>query len=323
MEPRLHVVAVVALHGVAPFDLGAAAQVFGAARTEQGVLLYHLLICGEASLVHGMGFDVKPNCGFERLATADTVIVAGTSNFDRPIPGDLLRALRAASSSGARICSICYGAFVLAAAGLLDHRRAVTHWLGAKTLARRYPAVTVEQDAVIVDEGSIVTSAGAAAGVEMCLHLIRRDFGGAVATRAERIAMGPARRDATSTHLPPILPSTEIDLILDWMSAHYAQPLTMPVLAARAKVSERTFSRRFRAQVGTTPHQWLLAERVRHARGLLESSSKSIEQVAIMTGFESATAFRAKFQHLLGMSPSAYRRSFAGTNTPHAQVMGT
>ncbi len=307
MNPRTHLVALVAMHGVAPFDLSGAAQLFGAACTENGVPLYHLVVCGEAPIVHGMGFDVKPDCGFEALESADTVIVAGSNNFDRPIPRDLISALRKASRAGARVCSICYGAFVLAAAGLLDARRAVTHRMGIDALARRYPAILIEREAMVVDDGSIVTSAGALAGIEMCLGLIRRDFGEALAARAEWVAMGRAPADAASQTVPP-LPETGIGAVLHWMSAHYAEPLTVPLLASRAKLSERSFARHFRAQMGTSPHQWLLARRVHKARALLETTTQSIAQIAVLTGFESTNAFRAKFQSLLGKSPSHYRR---------------
>jgi len=315
----MHDVAVLALDGVAPFDLGVPSLVFGSARTEAGAPLYRVDVCGETPRVRTMTFDLHAPFGLERLRDADTVIVPGGENMDRAFSEPVLRALREAAARGARVGSICTGAFALAAAGLLDGRRATTHWSATEAFARRFPAVRVDPDVLFVDEGAVVTAAGASAGLDMCLQLVRRDFGQAVAAHAARMAVAPLDRDGGQTQfIRRETPTSRASLapLLEWISAHCGQPLDVATLAAHAGLSVRTFARRFREQTGTTPLQWLLAARVRSAQQLLECTPKPIEEIASACGFESATAFRASFQRRVGVAPSDYRRRFNASGAP-------
>jgi transcriptional regulator GlxA family with amidase domain len=310
----MHRVAVLALHGVVPFDLGIACAVFGHVRTSGGEPAYDVRVCGEAPLVQTGTFAIQAPAGLEDLALADTVIIPGIADPSPPVADAVLAAIRAAWDRGARIASICSGAFVLAATGLLDRRRATTHWLGAADLARRYPAIDVDPDVLFVDEGRIVTSAGAAAGLDMCLHLVRRDHGQAAAATAARLAVAPLHRDGGQAQfIRAAMPGSDASLapLLEWMVENLHRPLDADMLAARACVSVRTLTRRFRQQTGTTPLQWLLVARVRRAQALLETSSNTIERIAAAAGFESPVTFRARFQKVVGIGPAAYRRRFA------------
>jgi transcriptional regulator GlxA family with amidase domain len=305
---------IVAQHGVAPFDLSAAALIFGAACGSAGEILYETKICGDARVIRGMGFDICVPWGLDVLNEADTILLAGVDSYERHISEELLHRLRLAADRGARLASICYGAFVLAAAGLLDGRRASTHWLGTEALARRYPRVQVEPNALFVEDGPVITSSGPAAGLDMCLHMVRSDFGEAVAARAARIAIAPTARagdQAPCARFEPPEAHASIAATLHWMSEHFAQPLSVRALAAQAKTSERTFTRRFREQTGTTPLRWLLEERIRRACELLESTPLAVEQIALTCGFDSAATLRARFQRYKKVSPSAYRRRYA------------
>jgi transcriptional regulator GlxA family with amidase domain len=247
------------------------------------------------------------------LARADTIVVPGIEDTTVPIPQSVFAALQNAWDRGARVTSICTGAFVLAASGLLDGKRATTHWLLAAQLARAYPRITVEPDVLFVDEGRIVTSAGASSGLDMCLHLVRRDYGQAVAARAARLAVAPLSRDGGQAQFirqdPPGSPSSLAPLI-DWAANNLSKSHSVHSLAARARMSPRTFARRFREQTGTTPLQWLVAARVQRAQQLLEESKASVEQVATRAGFESPVTFRARFRRAVGLTPSEYRRRF-------------
>ncbi len=302
-----HVIAVLALRGLIPFDLAIPCEIFGR------VPGYDLRVCGPARRVPGPHFDIAVRHGLAALAEGDTVIVPGISDVQAPTPPAVLDALRAAARRGTRIASICSGAFVLAQAGLLDGRRATTHWLAAPLLARRFPAVSVDADVLFVDEGDILTSAGAAAGMDLCLHMLRRDRGAAVAAEAARLAVMPPQREGGQAqfirHDPPAEPSP-LDPLLDWLRRNLQRPLTLDQIAGRAGMSVRTLTRRFRDRTGTTPLQWLLAARVRRAQHLLETTGLGIEQVATRCGFESAAAFRDRFGRVAGTSPSAYRRGF-------------
>jgi transcriptional regulator GlxA family with amidase domain len=309
----MHRVAVLAMHGVVPFDLGIACAVFGHVRTSDGEPAYEVRVCGEAAEVRAGAFAVQAPAGLEELRLADSIIIPGIADPSLPVADPVLEAIRAAWSRGARVASICSGAFVLAAAGLLDGRRATTHWLGTADLARRYPAVDVDPDVLFVDEGRIVTSAGAAAGLDMCLHLVRRDHGQAAAAHAARLAVAPLHRDGGQAQfirnaMPG--PDTSLGPLLEWIGENLHRPLDAETLAARACVSARTLTRRFREQTGTTPLQWLLIARVRRAQELLETTSNTIERVAAAAGFDSPVTFRARFQKTVGVGPAAYRRRF-------------
>lgn len=318
----MHQVAVLALHGVIAFELAIPCEVFGRARVPGMRQAYEVRVCGEAKDVKAGAFDVRVPWDLSHLTDADTVIVPGLDNAMIPIADEVLEALRAASAGGARIASICSGAFVLAAAGLLDGLRATTHWLAASQLASRYPGVTVDPNVLFVDNGQILTSAGAAAGLDLCLHMVRCDHGAAVAADAARLAVMPLEREGGQAQFilsePPSSPEA-LQPLLNWLTQNLDQPLQLDDIARRAATSTRTLSRRFLDQTGTTPLQWLLAQRVRRAQELLETTALSIEQVATATGFGSATAFRDRFSKLVGASPQVYRRTFGGGQEPLAR----
>jgi transcriptional regulator GlxA family with amidase domain len=315
----MHVVAILALHGVVSFDLGIACEVFGRVRTPDAGAAYEVRVCGEAPEVRAGAFSINAPAGLEGLASADTIIIPGTEHPLLPIAAPVLEALLVAWERGARIASICSGAFVLAAAGLLDGRRATTHWLGAADLARLYPAIDVDPDVLFVDEGRIITSAGAAAGLDMCLHLVRRDHGQAAAAHAARLAVAPLHRDGGQAQfIRNAMPGSDASLgpLLEWMGENAHGSLDVQALAARVCVSPRTLTRRFRAQTGTTPLQWLLTARVRRAQELLETTASSVEEIALTVGFDSPVTFRARFQRIAGVSPAAYRRRFSASERP-------
>src|SRR5262245_38616296 len=278
-----HVVAVIALHGVIAFDLSIACDAFARVRLASGRAPYQVRVCGEASVVKAGYFDIRVPCDLRHVRDADTVIVPGIDNPSMPIDDAVLDAIRAAADRGARIASICSGAFVLAAAGLLDGKRATTHWLAAQEPAERYPAIDVDRNVLYVDNGQILTSAGAAAGLDLCLHMLRLDHGAAVAADAARRAVVPLERSGGQAqfivHEEPASASSLAPL-LQWMSAHLNADLRLDALARRAVMSTRTFSRRFREQTGTTPLKWLSLQRVRRAQQLLESTALSMEQIA-------------------------------------------
>ena len=307
------VVALVAREVVA-FDLAIPAQVFGQERDR-----YTFAVCapepGPVPTEHG--FDVLVPFGLEALADADTVIVPGIGDRAWPLPEAALAALRTAAGRGARVASICTGAFVLAAAGLLDGRRATTHWRYAGRLARMFPAVAVDPDVLYVDEGDVLTSAGVAAGVDLCLHLVRRDHGAAVANAIARRMVVAAHRDGGQAQFVerplPEAAGSGLGATRAWMEARLAEPLTVEAMARHAGWSQRSFARRFRAETGTTPLQWLIGRRVAEAQRLLELTDASIEDVAARCGFGGAVALRQHFGRVVGTSPSAYRRAFAAS----------
>jgi transcriptional regulator GlxA family with amidase domain len=313
-----HRVAVVAWDGVVPFDLATPCEVFGRVRLPDGSPAYAVRVCGVAPRVDAGGFELLTRFGLRELARADSVIVPGVADATREVPAPLLRALRRAAAAGTRIASICSGAFALAAAGLLDGLRATTHWLAAPELARRYPAVQVDANVLYVDNGQILSSAGAAAGLDLCLHLVRRDFGAAVAAEAARISVMPLERAGGQAQFiaherPPAPAGEPFEALRRWIDANLQRELGLETLARRAAVSPRTLSRRFREQLGTTPAQWVLRARVLRAQQLLETSAEPIERIAAAVGFGSAATLRERFHRQLGTSPQSYRRAFRAT----------
>lgn len=313
-----HRVAIVALETVVPFDLGVPCQVFGWGREDLGAVRYQAAICAaEPGRVRtSLGFFLEAPSGMEALREADTVVVAGISDLDVPIPEAICEALRQASARGARVASICTGAFALAHAGLLDGRRAATHWEDAPLLADRYPAVRVDADVLYVDEGQVLTSAGIAAGIDLCLHLVRQDYGAEVAnTVARRLVVPPHRSGGQAQYAEAPMPLTTgggLETTRNWMLEHIAESLTLDQMAAHARMPRRTFARRFRAEVGASPLQWLIHQRVLLAQRLLERTGGSLERVAAQCGFGSALVLRTHFRRSLGTTPSAYRASFRG-----------
>lgn len=322
----MHTVAVLALHGFVPFDLGIPCDVFRSVRLSNGKPGYRVRVCGEAKRVRSGAFDLQAPFGLDHLATADTVIIPGIEDPARLVRPVVQAAIHAAWRNGARIASICSGAFVLAETGLLDGYRATTHWIGTAELAHRHPKITVDPDVLFVDEGRLITSAGALAGMDMCLHLVRRDYGQAAAAHAARLAVAPLNRDGGQAQfIRHEVPQSKDSLapVLEWMTTHLNTEMSVDTLARQAHMSSRTFARRFREQTGTTPLQWLLIARIRRAQELLETTRRPIDDIAYHCGFDSAVTFRAHFGKLVGLNPSAYRARFnAGigeTHTPPAR----
>jgi transcriptional regulator GlxA family with amidase domain len=313
----MHRIAVPVTDGMPLFELAVPCEVFGRSREGLDVAWwYDLRLCagqaGPVRVAHGLRLDTP--YGLEEVAAADTVLVVACAATQDDAPVELLEALRAAHARGARIASICTGAFTLAAAGLLDGRRATTHWMHADEFARRWPAVTLDRDVLYTDDGDILTSAGTAAGLDLCLHLLRGDHGSRVAnTVARRMVMPPHREGGQAQFIEaPVAPDCGVTLggVLDWAREHLDQPLTVDDLAARALMSPRTFARQFSATTATTPLQWLIGERLRLAEELLETSDDTVERIASRCGFGSAQRLRTHFQRSHQVSPHEFRRTF-------------
>lgn len=312
----MHRVVALALPDVVAFDLSIAAQVFGH-RDED---LYAFAVCAPepGPVPTTTGFALLVADGLAALGRADTVLVPGFESETLPEPA--LEALRAADARGARMVSICTGAFALAAAGVLDGLRATTHWRAAPLLARRFPAVRVEADVLYVDEGRVLTSAGVAAGIDLCLHLVRRDHGARAANAiARRIVVAPQRAGGQAQFVERPVPDvggSNLEPTRVWALEHLAEPLTVGDLARRAGYSERSFARRFRAETGTTPLQWLITQRVLEARALLEAGDLPVEAIARRCGFGSAASLRQHFRRVTRTTPTAYRAAWAGATDP-------
>jgi transcriptional regulator GlxA family with amidase domain len=313
-------VAVLALNGVVPLDLSIASDGFSRPRLADGRPAYRVRVCGPEEEVSAGLFGVRVPWSLDELRRADTIVVPGTTDPLRPSPPAALKALRDAAAAGCRIASICSGAFVLAEAGLLDGRRATTHWRGAADLARLHPAVDVDPDVLFVDDGAVLTSAGAAAGLDLCLHMIRTDHGAAVAADAARDAVMPLERPGGQSqfivHEPPAPSGASLAPVLAWIEEHLDEDLDVDDIAAVALMSPRTLSRQFRRQTGTTPLQWLLRARIRAAQGLLETTDLSVARIARRSGFASPATFRDRFRRVVGVSPQRYREAFRARAAP-------
>lgn len=313
----MRTVAILALDGVVAFDLATPIEIFGRARLPDGRAAYRVWCCAPGDEIDAGLFSLRAPRGLETLAEAETIILPGLADPAAPLPAVVLEALRAAAARGARLASICVGAFTLAATGLLDGLRATTHWAAAGELARRYPGIAVDPNVLFVDNGQFLTSAGAAAGLDLCLHLIRRDYGNAVAADAARTAVMPLERAGGQAqfiiHAPPTSAGSTLEPLLRWIEANPHRELSIAEIAARAQLSPRTLNRRFREQTGTTPLQWAQRSRLRHAQLLLETTTQPIERVASQVGFGSVATFRERFKRLVGTSPLAYRRAFQAT----------
>lgn len=315
-EPPHRVVAL-CLDGLVAFDLAAPAQAFGLAARPGGEPLYEFSSCspGGAEVRTTSGFGVTPAAGLGALRRADSVVVPAYANLFEPPPAAALDALRAAARRGARLLSVCTGAFALAHAGLLDGRRAATHWAWAGELARRFPAVAVDPDALYVDEGEVMTSAGVSAGIDLSLYAIRKDFGAAAGERVARhMVAAPHREGGQAQFAKPAAAEAggSLEPTRRWAEERLEQPLDVAAMAGHAGVSPRTFARRFRAETGTTPLQWLLGRRVLAARRLLEESDLPVETVAWRCGFGNAASLRDHFRRATATTPTAYRRAFSG-----------
>ncbi len=301
-----------------PFEFGVIFEVFGIDRSDDGVPAFDFRACAQQAgtpVPMGQGMSIVAPYDFDGAIGADVVVVAATKSRD--FSPELLAAVRRAHAEGATLLSLCSGAFVLAAAGLLDGRRCTSHWFHTQEFRRDHPLVDIDPDVLFVDEGDIITSAGTAAGIDACLHLVRRELGAGVATRiARRMVVPPQRDGGQRQFIDRPIPTTAGDSLaplLEWMAAHLDVEQNVGGLARRAAMSPRTFARRFVAETGTTPAQWLIQRRLDLARRLLEQTELPIEAVATKSGFGSATALRQHFGRAVGIPPADYRRAFATT----------
>ncbi|RZU10481.1 transcriptional regulator GlxA family with amidase domain [Kribbella rubisoli] len=308
----MHTVALATAGHLLHFELGIAYEIFGNPPLGSDEW-YDVRLCGPGSVRVGP-FTVEPDDNLGFLAQADTVIVPALADVDEPLPPELVDAVRSAYESGARVASLCTGAFVLGAAGLLDGRRATTHWGHADALSARYPEATVDPDVLYTDNGNILTAAGKAAAVDLCLHLVHLDHGATVAnTVARRLVVPPHRAGGQAQFVStpvPVSGDHTLAELLAWVQERLDQPLTVTDLARRANTSPRHLGRQFRAVTGQTPLQWLLTQRVRRAQQLLEATNHSIESVATATGLGTATTLRRQFKRVVGVPPNTYRTSF-------------
>jgi transcriptional regulator GlxA family with amidase domain len=313
----IHNVAVPVLDGVAAFELGVLCEVFGLDRPDEPMLpSFDFAICApEPGPVRCQsGFDITAEHGFARLAEADLIGVPAIKGNDTPIHPELKVQLVAAVERGARVLSVCSGAFLLGQAGLLDDRRCTTHWTYADDLQRAFPRAKVDPDVLYVEDGPVITSAGTAAGIDACLYLMRQEFGERVASRLARRMVVPPHRDGgqrqyVETPIAPMQADT-LTATLEWMTEHLDEDVTVETLAAHAHMSARTFARRFRAETGTTPHHWLTGQRVLLAQRLLEDDARTIDEIAAKAGFGSAALLRHHFVKRVGTTPQNYRRTF-------------
>jgi transcriptional regulator GlxA family with amidase domain len=308
------VVALAVTDGIPLFELAVPAAVFGVDRPDLVDPWYELIVCSSPGARVGGWFRADTPYGLDELASADTVIVPACHDVTDDPPSELIDAIRAAHAAGARIASICTGAFVLAEAGLLDGRRATTHWMHADRLARRYPRVEVDPGVLYIDEGDILTSAGKAAGLDLCLHMVRTDHGSTIANAlAKRLVIAPHRPGGQAQFIAnpvPVADEHGLAEVLSWALAHLHEPLTVADLARQAHTSPRNLNRQFDALVGSTPLQWLLTQRIARAREWLENSDDGIDVIAERVGMGSAATLRRHFNRSVGVPPDTYRRTF-------------
>src|SRR3954454_14095206 len=335
-EFRPHRVVVLAMDGVLPFELGIPHRIFGRPRDAEGRLLYEVLTCSirpPGPVRTDADFAIQVEHGPEILATADTVIVPASYElgpvFEQGVLTDELAAALAHIRPGTRLASICTGVYVLAAAGLLDGRPATTHWADSDRLQRLFPQVKVDPEVLFIDDGEVLTSAGVAAGIDLCLHMVRRDHGTAIANEVARRTVVPPHRDggqAQYIHRP--LPEPQLATKTGtraWALCRLHEPIQLRDMAEQEAMSVRPFTRRFREETGVSPGQWLTQQRVERARHLLESTGLSVDRIARDAGFGTAQSMRQHLQTALGVTPTAYRRTFrtggeepeaAGTESP-------
>ena len=317
---RRHLVVALAYDRLCTFEFGCVVELFALPRPELEVEWYDFAVCaaerGQLRAAGGLVFSAPHS--LRMLDRADTIVIPGWRDPEELPPKGVLDKIRSAHERGARLCSICSGVFVLAAAGVLDGRRATTHWRYAPLLARRYPGIQVESNALYVEAGNVLTSAGSAAGLDMLLHLVRRDHGPKVANRvAQRLVIPPHRDGDQAQYVPrPLAPEEtgRLSRLLDWIRAHLAEPHSLASLARRANMSQRTLLRRFKEATGLAPHEWLVRERVAAAREMLESGRVGLARVAEAAGFGSQESFRRHFRLLVGVPPQTYRNRFRARN---------
>jgi transcriptional regulator GlxA family with amidase domain len=309
--------------GVVLTDFAIPCDVFRLARLANGEAAYDVRVCGEVSTVASSCVSLAATAPLTLLRKADTIVIPGITDIDRQVSGALVQELRRAIDRGARVASICSGAFILALTGALDGQIATTHWNVAAELARRFPSITVDPDVLYVDRGRLLTSAGVAAGFDLCLHLVRHDCGAEVAAHVARMVVMPLERAGGQAQFivreQPDVPDAIFGPLMSWIERNLRRDLSLPAVARRAAMSDRTLSRRFRSHVGMTPAAFIARARIREAQRLLETSTLSMEGVAEAVGYGSATVFRERFAAIVGVSPLAYRRSFSSVTSVPAR----
>jgi AraC family transcriptional activator FtrA len=310
------VVVALAYDGLCCFEFACTAEVFGLPRPELGAGWYRFETCslGARRIKGQYGTSMSVDGGLERLQGAGTIVIPGWQGVDVPVPQEIIEGLRRAYARGARLLSICSGSFVLAATGLLDGKRITTHWRHAAALQTTYPRVRVDPDVLYIDEGQVLTSAGSAAGLDLCLHLIRRDFGAKVANQVARRLVIPPHRDGGQAQFldtPVDRERGPFSIVLERVQRRLHQPITISEMARWAAMSERTFIRRFHATTGMTPGEWITQQRLGRAKELLEQSSLAMDQVATRSGLGTAMTMRHHFRRRLGLSPVEYRKRFS------------
>jgi AraC family transcriptional activator FtrA len=318
-----HLVVALAYDQLCTFEFGCVTELFALERPELNVDWYRFAVCAIESgpLRAAGGVTISAPYKLKLLERANTIVVPGWRDVNERPPEPLLKRIRTAYQSGSRLCSICSGVFVLAAAGVLDGKTVTTHWRYAAILQQRYPQISVQPDALYVDEGQVITSAGSAAGLDMLLHLVRRDYGSAMANRvAQRLVLPPHREGGQAQFVPRPMPQDEsgrLAKLMDWVRGHPALPHTLRSLAERAAVSPRTLQRQFRDATGMAPYEWLIRERVAVARELLEAKAPlPIARVAELAGFGSEESMRRHFRRIALTSPAAYRQKFGDSAIP-------
>jgi AraC family transcriptional regulator, transcriptional activator FtrA len=321
---RRPTVSVLAYEGMSAFETGIVTEVFGLSWPELDLAWYDLTICAEhpgtVNVVGGATLSTRH--GLDVLEQARTVIIPSVSDVATEPSPDLVAALRRAHQRGARIVSICSGAFALASAGLLDGRRATTHWRYADLLRRRYPRIEVDPNPLYIDDHDILTSAGCAAGLDLCLHIVRQDFGASIANAIARRLVIPPHRDGGQAQYieAPVTPDPDDDRIaasMTWAMEHLSEPITVETLASHAATSSRSYLRHFRRYAGTSPIRWLISQRIQASLSLLEATNASIEEIARAVGFDTPVTYRHHFSQAMRTSPSAYRRTFRTSEAPH------
>lgn len=320
----MHTVAVLAYDGMSGFESGLAAEIFGmtelSERFSAGLVRpwYSVKLCAEREEIGLLGGAVvRTSYGLDDLAAADTVVIPSVRDVTEPVSPQLIDAIKAADARNARLVSICSGAFALAAAGVLDGRRATTHWIYADLLAQRYPAVEIDAAPLYVDNGRVLTSAGCAAGLDLCLHIVRSDHGGRVANDvARRLVVSPHRSGGQAQYIESPVPEPTDDgriaAGMSWAMANLDRPITLDEMAEQSAMSRRSYLRQFAKATGTTPIKWLIAQRIQASLALLEATALSIEQIAARVGFESPATFRHHFVRQMHTTPSDYRGAFTG-----------
>ena len=316
----MHTIAVLALPDTIAFDLSTPVETFGRLVLPSGEPGYRVLVCGTEPVVSAGPMRIGTDHGIEAAAGADTIVVPGRNDVTVGTSEDVLHTLKSAYAAGTRIASICSGAFTLAEAGLLDGKRATTHWLAADLFRATFPTVDLDPDVLYVDEGQVLTSAGASAGLDLCLHMVARDYGATVAAYAARLAVAPLHRSGGQAQFilrntapaKHIAERTELDDVLAWIEQEAHRDLTLGDIAKRAVMSVRTLNRRFQAEMGQTPMQWVTGVRVRHAQQLLEGTAHGVEKIGRDVGFSSPANFREQFRRLTGVAPQSYRNTFRG-----------